>query len=695
MHPCFRCAVALAAVLLAAVGGAADLAAQPKSGTADAVVLEVGREKITLKQIAAAYEKNANRGGRSLYDLERDSVMAFIDLYANYRLKVQAAIDAGIDKRPEVVEDLRLNRLQLAVPPAPNIGYLIERKVVDPAVQRIFKRRDEELLLSLIYVAMRPNDPADTLRAYNKAMGILQKARSGSDFGRMAADSSDDPTTKEREGRLPSYITAGMILPAIEDAAYETRKGEIYPGLIHVPAGYVIMKVIDRSPRYKIRAAHILVTDNVVDSTVVLGAKKPKAEEVLRRIRNGEDFAAVAREVSEDRVSAENGGDFMSWYTRSLGFEAKNAKLEPEVEAALYALKDGEVSDTVVTTRYGHHILKRLESRRPDFDEEKETIRQFYKQRLIADDRAAYVRSMVEKHGLGIDTSIFNQVLAAVNRSGTSADTAWAAGIGPGLRGSKLFSYEGRNYTVGAWIDSINTRPDLRATPLSHEGARSSIYTIFEQDALVKEAANLEREYPEFADLMREFRDGILIFNLEDEMIWKKLNQGYDENQGRAYFAKNQSKYRTLPQLALTEIFLYREEDANDTYQQALKGSIPFDTMAAQLTQRKGYRERAGHWDLADARNADIVKQVLDRFPGAKAGDILKPFAYQGGWSIIRVDTVAPSRPMAYEEARTEVQGDYVDYLQKQLTSEWMDTLRLKYGVKIDERAVTNALASR
>ena len=58
-----------------------------------------------------------------------------------YRLKVQTALDAGIDKRPEVIEDLRNNRIQLAVPPPPNTGYLVERKVVDPAVERIFKRR--------------------------------------------------------------------------------------------------------------------------------------------------------------------------------------------------------------------------------------------------------------------------------------------------------------------------------------------------------------------------------------------------------------------------------------------------------------------------------------------------------------------------------------------------------------------------
>ncbi len=705
------CAV-LGVAFLAVAGSNADLAAQPRGKgeasrtisdksvprSANAVVLEVGREKITLQQIADAYKKNANRGGKSFYDLSADSALEFVNLYASYRLKVQAALEAGIDKRPEVVEDLRANRLQLAVPPAPNIGYLLERKVVDPAVERIFKRRDDELLLAMIYISMRQEDPADTARAYQKTLTLLQQVQRGADFGDLAAAMSDDPSTKDQKGRLPSYITAGMILPAIEEAAYETRKGEVYPGLVRVPGGYVILQVLDRSPRYKVRAAHILIEKGNASTMGKDGGGDEahrKAEAVLQRIRNGEDFAAVAREVSDDRVSAENGGDFLSWYTRSLGFEAKNAKLDPQVESALFALKDGEVSDIVFTPNFGYHILKRLESRAPTFDEEKETIRQFYKQRLVSSDRDSYLRSVVERRGLAINETVLEQLLSAVNQRATTADTAWAAGIGAGLRRERLFTYNGSNTSVGAWIDSIGVRPDLRATPLSRDGVHNSIYMLFEHAALVDEAEHLEKDYPEFAELMREFRDGILIFNLEDEMIWKKLNEGYDETQGRAYFEKNRSKYTTQAQLSLTEVFMFKEEEANDIYQQALNGTIPFDTLAAQRTQRQGYRERAGHWPLASARNADIVKQVSDRLPNPSTGAILKPFAYQGGWSVIRVDSVEKSRPMTYDEARVEVQGDYVDYRQKELAKEWLSTLRLKYKVKVDERALKSALASR
>ena len=49
---------------------------------------------------------------------------------------------------------------------------------------------------------------------------------------------------------------------------------------------------------------------------------------------------------------------------------------------------------------------------------------------------------------------------------------------------------------------------------------------------------------------------------------------------------------------------------------------------------------------------------------------------------------------MTYEEAKPEVQGDFIDDLQTDLTREWLDTLRLKYRVKVDEKALKNALAA-
>ena len=224
---------------------------------------------------------------------------------------------------------------------------------------------------------------------------------------------------------------------------------------------------------------------------------------------------------------------------------------------------------------------------------------------------------------------------------------------------------------------------------------RNSIYGIHEQAALIDAAKNLETEYPEFASLMREFRDGILIYYIENENVWDKLNKGYDEARGKAFFESHRKKYMTQPKMGLTEIFLYDESAAKAMYQKVKSGDVPFDTLAAQSTERQGYRERAGRWDLSTAKNSDIVKQVIDRHPSAKAGDVFEPFPYQGGFSIVRVNQLEAPRLMTYDEAKGDVQGDYFEEMQNQLKKEWLDTLRLKYPVKVNDQALRAALSAK
>jgi len=664
--------------------------AQPKipSGRGE-VLLEVGREKFTADQIANAFSRNANRGGKSFWELERDTALAFVHLYANYRLKVQAAIDAGIDRRPEVLEDIRNNRQQLAVPPPPGVGYLLERKVVDPAVERIFKRRDDELLLAIIYRSMNAQDAADTMRAYRSILSILDSINRGVPFEVLAKGMSDDPNSRDNGGRLPTHVTAGMILPEMEDAGYELPVGGVTPAPIRLPGGYVIIKLVDRSPRFKVRAAHILVAAQPFAAED--GIEYRKADSLLRLIRSGASFEALARENSDDQVSGSQGGDFMGYYTRSLGFEAKNARLEPSFEEVLFALKDGEVSG-IVRTRYGFHIIKRLDSRKPTFDEEKETIRQFYKQRLMAADRQAYVRSVADARGLKVNASTFDQLMAAVNPTAISSDTTWTRGIGRGLRGEELFRFRADVYTVGAWIDSLGTRQELKATPLTRTGMMSAIYRFVEMPALIEEAANLEKDYPEFASLMGEFRDGILIFTLEDSIIWRRLNKGYDEERGKAFYEAHRSRYHTLTQLALTEIFLYNESDVKEVTGLLAQRPDLFDSLARTRTQRPGYRERGGHWTMSSEKNADLVRQVLEKKKDPQPGTILDPLSYQGGITIVRIDSVQASRPMTYDEARPEVQSDYIDDVRDQLQKEWIDRLRSRYRVSVSEKTLKKVL---
>jgi peptidyl-prolyl cis-trans isomerase SurA len=238
-------------------------------------------------------------------------------------------------------------------------------------------------------------------------------------------------------------------------------------------------------------------------------------------------------------------------------------------------------------------------------------------------------------------------------------------------------------------MDSIATRPALSATPLTSEGIRRSIQALLENSALTEEAKNLEQEYPEFAALMEEFRDGLMIFRLTDETIWSKLN---DTTRARAFYLRNSERYKTQPVIGLSEIFLYKEDDVRQISETLKAHPEAFDTIAAQQTQRPGFREKSGRYAPATPKNAELVRQVLALRSDLREGEILPAIKNGQGWSIIRINSIARPQPMSYDEARLE--GAFIDDYQRELEREWLSSLRLKYTVKIDDRALKTALAA-
>lgn len=121
----------------------------------------------------------------------------------------------------------------------------------------------------------------------------------------------------------------------------------------------------------EVEASHILIKTTDDNGNELSDKKKEeakkKAEEILEKAKSGEEFSKLAKEYSEDTVSAENGGD--------LGFFGKGEMVEPFEEAA-FSMKVGEISD-LVESDYGYHIIKvtdKVDEQKP-FDEVKDTIK--------------------------------------------------------------------------------------------------------------------------------------------------------------------------------------------------------------------------------------------------------------------------------------------------------------------------------
>lgn len=106
----------------------------------------------------------------------------------------------------------------------------------------------------------------------------------------------------------------------------------------------------------EVKASHILVDT------------EEEAKKLYEQVKAGGDFAAIAKEHSQDPGSAENGGD--------LGFFGKGQMLK-EFEEVAFAQEPGEISEPIQSSR-GYHIIKTVEKKLPDFEEMKEEARKRY-----------------------------------------------------------------------------------------------------------------------------------------------------------------------------------------------------------------------------------------------------------------------------------------------------------------------------
>ncbi|MCE5305190.1 peptidylprolyl isomerase, partial [bacterium] len=347
----------------------------------------VGNEPITYEQIERAYQKNISKQKPYLYLLNRDSIVDFIKLYSNYRLKVIDAKDKKLDKDSSVQAEIQQNRKILAE------SFLFEKKLTEPNVNLMLERRNIEAKVAIILTTFEQGPNKDTTAAFKKINEAMDKLKKGENFGAIAREYCDDKDLGNNGGVIEQWITSGKVQREIENAIYETQPGNVYSKIIYTPYAYFIVKVLAKEPRKMVLGGHILV--RIQDLNDTLNYKK-KVDSILTLIRNGASFEKLAKELSDDKFTADKNGSFDEYYSRSTGFEKNKSQLNPSFENALFTLKDGEISD-VVKTNIGFHIIKRYATKNPVLDNERDDLRNLYRKQYYEFDKQAFLDSIYKE----------------------------------------------------------------------------------------------------------------------------------------------------------------------------------------------------------------------------------------------------------------------------------------------------------
>lgn len=688
----------------------------------DPVLMTVDGKPVTRSEFEAIYKKNNKDAA-----VTKEALDEYLDLFINYKLKVRAAEELGMDTVGKFKTELDGYRKQLARP------YLIDRNLNDELMKEAFDRSNIEVRASHI-LAQLPAEPtpADTLAAWKKIMALRDRVSAGEDWASVASGKggSDDPSAAKNGGDLGWFSALQMVYP-FESAAYATQPGQISKP-VRTRFGYHIIKVVDKRPaRGQVKVAHIMVRSTDQDSPDKQKAAETKINEVVTRLASNElNFADAALKYSDDESTNTKGGELPMFGT---------GKMIEEFEDQSFALKADNEMTKPFKTRYGWHIVKRLEYKAPPtYDEAKADLKakisrdsraEITRQKFLADLKGGYkykadskalvalysfIDSTIFKKGASLsDTLLRKEVVEGTvvhdgmkyhrEINGTVQmgkvvnirsrkhdelkpspdDTVVVRDTHEGWKYDRVktkaltkpvFGITGKSWTQQQFLDYLESKQKRESSMPTAQYVQDKFKQYVDEEILAFEDSQLETKYPEFRMLMKEYRDGILLFELTDQKVWSKAVK--DSTGLQAYYEQNKMNY-LHPVRYDVDVYTC----ANTDVAKQVKGLY-----------KKGKRGMA----IATALNKDDKNALVDvesgifteeEKPQIKGMDKpgLTPEQNVGG-KIIFTDLkriVAPE-PKALNDARGLVTAAYQDQLEK----DWIKELRAKYPVKVEQEVL-------
>jgi peptidyl-prolyl cis-trans isomerase SurA len=621
-------------------------------------LVRYGNHIITKEEFLKAFRKN-NTHVRTNEKAYRD----YLNLYIRYRLKVQAALDLGLDTLAGQLTELQNFKSQVVD------QYLNDESSLNQMAREAFVRSQLDLRVSIIFVAApRNSSPADSTKAWQKIQEAYH-ALGNKDFGETAIQYSEDPFVKNNHGDL-GFITVFDLPYSIETMAYETPLGKYSP-VFRTSGGYVIVrKSAEEKARGRIRIAQILVAFPYQANDATRAQTRQRADSISKAVLNGADFGELARKFSGDNLSYQLGGVLPEF---GIG------KYERGFENAAYNLKkDGDISEPY-ESEFGYHIIKRIKRIPTATVADQKTINEM-KEKIKTDPRVAVSRNRMMEFVL--KQTNFKQNIPADNRFWDYTDSM-LQNKKPVLYGgindqSVLFQFPDKKILVADWIAY---RRSLKSSPnLTNGKSNADILDAYRQIlAFEYYKQHLDKYNKAFAEQVSEFRDGNVLFEIMQRQVWNRA--GADSAGLKKYFVLHKDKYLWKPG---AEAIIFTAPDLQTA--QKLKQNIGNNTNNWRKTL-DGFSGQvqadSGRFELKQLPVSSATVGAGKMTPVQTNADKSVQFAY-----IIRMYT--SSSPRTFEEARGLVINDY----QNELENAWISELKKKYPVVINE-AVFNSLLSK
>ncbi len=618
------------------------------------VLMTIDGKPVYANEFTRVYKKNLDL----VQDESQKDIDGYMDLFIDYKLKIAEAEAQGLDKESAYKSEFSKYRDQLSR------NYLFEDKVTEELAKEAYERGREDISASHILIRVDYESvPQDTLAAYNKIKSIRERALKGEDFTQLAKTYSEEPGAKESGGNLGYFSVFSMVYP-FENAAYNTKVGEISK-ITRTSFGYHILKVNDRRAKLaKIAVSHIMISDKKGARTF---NPEERINELYTLLKQGESFESLAKQFSDDKNSAVKGGKLNAF--------TKGDLRAPEFEDAAYDLKNiGDLSKPVKTD-FGWHII-RLDEKLPaeSFEQQKESL----EKKVTEGDRSKIVTNAInnkikEKYGFKKGESILPYFDTYV--SDDVLKRKWEMTPIPTSEEKTLFTIGDKKVNYTDFANFIAGRQKTTRPYKQKEALLVDLYDEFETENLkdyFKE--HLEDENEDYAAILTEYRDGLLIFDVMNKNIWQKAKN--DSIGLKAYFNKTKQDYQ-WKQRVDAEIYSATSEMFAQQIQKMLSEGKTAEEIKAVINTNEKVNV------LITPGLFEVGQHGLPNDFDVKEG-VSKVYASNDSFVVINVKQImAPG-----EKSLEDVMGKVLSNYQNDIETRWIQDLRSKYKVEVDKKTL-------
>ncbi len=659
----------------------------------DAIVLKIGKENVSLAEFENTYSKN-----NDLMQSTEKELLEYIDLYINFRLRYAEALALRLDTIEELQKELDGYRLQATK------SYLTDKEVNEKLLNEALERMQWDLRASHIMKKLPAEAKAeDTLKAYKEMIQLRNRILAGEDFASVAEKESEDPSARDlktaegvvrqagNKGDL-GYFTVFDMIYSFESAIYKLKVGEVSMP-IRTEFGYHLMYLQDKKPALGKCAISQILISYPPNATYEDSIKtREKVKEAHKAVVDGMDFAKAVEMYCTDKGIVSRKGE--------LPLFASNSYIGDFIKH-MYDLKLNDISQPF-ETKYGFHIVKLTNKIPVENNTETKAI---VKNKVTKDNRSnkskeAFANRLKKEYNFKeykeknknkalemfyhIDTSIFEGQWEAES----IAD--W---------NKPLFTLANKTYTQKDFARYLEE--NQYKTTMGINELITYFYKDFVQQSVIDyEDAQLEIKYPEFANLMKEYKEGVLLYELSEQKVWRKAE--IDTVGLKEFYTTIQNDYLYDVRLN-ANVYLLKDQASFNKFSKLLKkGTLPEQAMqklnkkqefvtSQNVVLEKGENENFdkifswNNWEdyTNKAKNGENVQLSLNERKAA----IDKCSNMSTLQIVLPIEFLAPT-PKPLEEIKGMIIAQYQNYLEE----EWIKDLRSNNKVWVDKDAILSLL---